>query len=356
MSYFSYVCVNDNICAYCGNTLTSAEQVKQIQIKIDEDNKYKINAGILSKKKELEIENQKIIDEKIKEISEKEQKSIDYRVELLSNKKLEQQNQLENEEIRKLYAQLGAKDKEVSELNILNQKKQKDFDEFKKKIENIPNQTRGMIGEGTLHDLLKKHFPEDDFKRQDIGHPVADIVQTIIIDGHRLKNKICYDNKENTRVRIEDCQKAKSYMETHNTEYAIIVSSILPKDFGDSMLGMKEGVVVAHPLIIPTLAKIIRKSIINHENIVRIEENKNDNKFKLFEYITSTTFDIQLKKLFNIKSTLLKIQQDEEKALNLIWTKRRFELKNIDKSLFEIAEELSIRSDKQFSALVDATN
>ena len=354
--------MNEVPCPWCDQPI-SRENAERIEKKIDEKNKKQyesdLNELTLQKDNELnkkiETNNQKY-EEIIKNNDDSHQTdlhNLELQIESEAKKKAEllmtKSNEIQDEHSRSQQIQINNLTKTNDEQRATLFRKEKEIEKFIKTTETRQIHQKGSDGEGILLDRLQKEFKTDRFETQISGKGVADISQTIIINNKLCDTKICFDNKEKTGIVSSDYDKAKRYMNEHNTEHVIIVSSKLPAEFGSNFIGIKNGVIICHPDIILIITHIIRDHIIQMESIAITSVDPHEKSIKLYDYLMNNTFDLQMRTLCNCIVELQRLQRDEIQKSETRWTKQTVQFKTLEHSLLEIITNIETISGKKFT-------
>lgn len=213
---------------------------------------------------------------------------------------------------------------EISQKNIQLERLQVDLEKLKTQASQKQSELKGEAGERDLFAVLANAFPDDELERQKRGSSSGDIIQRIKYNNQILKTPIIFDNKEAQSVTKLDIEKAKRYKSIHNTNYVIIVSENLPKkECGLSLIGEKEGVLMANPVVIVELTRQIRKFLMDLSKERMSQKNRQDKEAQLFELITSEAFVRKLNCLYEIYNKEKDIQVKEEKDHQNLWKNRR---------------------------------
>lgn len=125
---------------------------------------------------------------------------------------------------------------------------------------------------------------------------------------------IVFDNKESQGVTKLDIEKARRYKTIHKTNYVIIVSDNLPKkECGASVIGEKDGILLADPCVVVEFARQIRKFLIDLSREKISQRDRQNKETKLFELITSQNFTRRVNNLYDIYNKIKDAQIKEEK-------------------------------------------
>ena len=138
-----------------------------------------------------------------------------------------------------------------------------------------------------------------------------------------LDTVIVYDNKNTQRIDPDDVRKSKSYKEIHNTDYSIIVSRNIPKEYSaNGRYAEKDGVIIINPELLEPVVGNIRRGLIEISKMSNNKQGMLTKQSKLFSYITGQEFRRQLEAFYSVHTRLTTLQDDEEKRHKTLWKKR----------------------------------
>jgi hypothetical protein len=232
---------------------------------------------LISKLFEIETENEKL----------KREKSI-------SDKKLSLEiEKAKNEITKRLSVELENSISEKYELKIAEKNKQieqvkKSAEDAAKKANQGSMQIQGEVQEEAIERYLLKSFPFDQILEVKKGHLGADCLQ--IINEFNVQNcgKIYYESKNTKEFNSNWIPKFKKDIQSQNADIGILVTKTMPK--GMTRMGLIDGVYVCSFSEFKGLCHILRNSLIEFSRHIIINENKEDKKEILYNYLTSKKF------------------------------------------------------------------
>lgn len=269
----------------------------------------------------------------------KKQQETEFKTEL--NGKIKLINQLKNEQIRLkntakkevgiLFEEKERKlQQEIRERDIQITRFSDEIETLKKQLIRNQSELKGEAGEIDLYAKLTQSFPEDLFRRQKRGISTGDIIQQIRIRNMSVTMPIVYDNKVVNQVSKKDIEKAKKYKKIHTTNYVLIVSVNLPKNsVPNGLLGEKEGILLVHPSIVVDVVKQIRMGIVEISKTSKTREDRDTKESKLYNYVTSSDFSLNIESIARINEELYLIQNKEERDHQVLWKKRKELVENL---------------------------
>jgi hypothetical protein len=271
------------------NTDFDTRLEKELKLKEKELNDgYKSKVRLMSK--ELEEKNtliSKLFDIETENEKLKREKSI-------SDKKLSLEiEKAKNEITKRLSVELENSISEKYELKIAEKNKQieqvkKSAEDAAKKANQGSMQIQGEVQEEAIERYLLKSFPFDQILEVKKGHLGADCLQ--IINEFNVQNcgKIYYESKNTKEFNSNWIPKFKKDIQSQNADIGILVTKTMPK--GMTRMGLIDGVYVCSFSEFKGLCHILRNSLIEFSRHIIINENKEDKKEILYNYLTSKKF------------------------------------------------------------------
>ena len=308
--------INTQQYAYTKKKLTEeVSQVNQNKIKILNDTIYEKERYI----QELEYEHSQKLDRVLTNHSDQLQE--------IKNSKEE------------IIQELETRNKEMQDTNHNLTKKTIDLEiQLVKKQSELLNEEKEI----DISQILKESFPDDNFALPS-SPAEADILQTIYHHGKALDIRICYDNKQNITVTKTHVDKAKMYQNTYDTEYVLIVSSILPKtDIPNSLVGTKDGILLVHPKIIVEVSKLLREHLIAIYTRNSTEVNRDTKEGELYNFVTSHKFAMQLSVISNCYYKLDKLLNTEMTSHTRNWKQRKKVLDELLHAKINVEQEVIV--------------
>lgn len=208
----------------------------------------------------------------------------------------------------------------------------KEIQNLNNKVESEENRLKGESQELVIETWLKHEFPIDKVKEIKKGQSGADTllivndkfqsnIGTILIESKRTKS---FSNTWTKKLK-EDLAKIKSNV-------GIIVTQAMPT--GKDYLHEVDGIWICHYSDYKNLIKVLRKSLLAINGVIKTQEQSKDTKSLIFEYLTSSEYrriiETIVKSFSNLKNSLNK----EKIAMNKIWNEREA---NIDQVIHNTA-------------------
>jgi len=381
-------------CPKC-KTYIDVEKALSHQIERKLRNKYAHKENKLEEKEnelnQIEINQQKLLDEKLhsmkkkleKEISEKsikenEEKIQSYEQELneltrkvklfhkmeaeMSRLKREKESYASevktktikamNEEFSKKEEELKRKAEQELELKVrelekrlLDQKKL--TEEQKRKLEQGSMQLQGEIQELLIEDTLRNLFPNDNIQEIGKGQNGADIIQYIKQEKTNTKGSIYYESKRTKIFQKSWIKKFKKDLGELKADVGVIVTKTMPK--GEEKIALIDGIYVCELSELSIVSSILRNFIIKHNSFIESQTNKSDKMSLMYDYLTSEKFFSIMKELVGIFCEQQESLNKEKNALMTSWKRREDQIERFKHNVTELYSKIrSISSNENF--------
>lgn len=182
----------------------------------------------------------------------------------------------------------------------------------------------GEFPEIDLYRVLREAFPGDNIRRVKRGETGADIVHDVMHKGQQCPT-IAYDSKN--REIFQGIFVQKLLVEANaKAEHAVIVTAMFPSGHRD--LCMVDGVIVARPQQVVTIAALLRDSIITDHLRNLSFKDRTVKKERLYALITSQMFRQRMASVERAIGELEKIDTKEEADNRKVWAQRPRPLQN----------------------------
>jgi hypothetical protein len=255
---------------------------------------------------ELEIEKRLLLERKNIETE------IQERQKQLFNLKAQQEQENFEKRLQKVYEEQELKEKENK---IKFEQQQKLINELKQKSEQGSMQLSGESQELLLEQLLKESFPFDVIEEVAKGVDGADCFQTVRNNTGQACGKIIYESKRAKAWKNEWIEKLKIDMRNSNSDAAILVTQVYPRDM--EKFGEKDGVWVCSFNDVIGVASILRNGIMKVQQVQKNQENKGEKMVAMYNYLTSQEFIGNMTAMRegfrSLRNMMLKEREDFEK-------------------------------------------
>lgn len=290
-----------------------AEQAEQFQVLQKELNEKSEQIRELNRSK-AEVERLKREKEELKETLEAE-----------NQKRLSQQILEEKEKIRKA-------EEEKNELRIRElQKKLEDqmrlTEEMKRKQEQGSMQMQGEVQELAIEEWLQNQFPLDTIEEIKKGARGGDCIQVVHTRSKQNCGKIYYESKRTKDFQPSWIEKFKADIREKGADVGVLVTDAMPADM--ERMGMKDGVWVCTFEEFKGLCAVLRETLIQLDNAIASQENRGDKMHLLYDFLTSTTFRMQVEAIVEGFSQMKADLESEKRSMQRIWKQREKQLEKV---------------------------
>lgn len=326
-------------CSSCGSKMNLNELVLE-QIINSEKEKVKINfeKKLRLKEKQLNKDYDSKIDLMTKELEHKNN-SISKLLKIeTENEKLKRELSISdrklNLEIEKAKTELTNKltleiENSVShkyELKLAEKEKQieqvkKSAEEAAKKATQGSMQIQGEVQEEAIEKYLLNNFPLDHILEVKKGHLGADCLQIINEFDSQNCGKIYYESKNTKEFNSKWIQKFKKDIQTQNADIGILVTKVMPK--GMTRMGLIDGIYICSFGEFKGLCHILRNTLVEFSKHVIINENKEEKKEILYNYLTSNKFYSHVESIIESFVNMNSDLEKEERIAYKNFEKRR---------------------------------
>jgi hypothetical protein len=300
----------------------SIEEKLKEQLKAEQSDQFETLQKELNEKSEqikelnrtkAEIEKLKREKSELKEIAEAE-----------AQKNLNATLIAEKEKIRK-------SEEEKNELRFKEMQKQLEdqkrlTEEMKRKQEQGSMQLQGEVQELAIEEWLTAQFPLDSIEEIKKGARGGDCIQVVNTRTRQNCGTIYYESKRTKDFQPSWIEKFKNDIREKGANIGVLVTEVMPS--GMDRMGLKDGIWICNYDEFKGLCAVLRESIVQLSMAMSSQENKGDKMHMLYDYLTSSTFRMQVEAIVE-GFTSMKIALDGEKrAMQRIWKERE---KQIDK-------------------------
>lgn len=350
--------IDDKIkCPKCGTSITVDQAIvqKMVDIKVKnqiEKDREQIEEQVKKEYSEIQNKDLSILKEKLFRAEKEKQESIKKELEFIKKEeeftdKLRKQDLIIAQKLKE--RQISIEDKirkeEIEKNQFLIAEMRKQLEDTKKALTDAQRkaqqgsmQTQGEVVELSLENLLKENFPTDEILPVPKGISGADIVQKVINKNGQNCGIIIWESKQTKNWTEDWIGKLKDDGRNIKANTLILVSDTLPKII--SSFGIYKGVWVTKYAFVIGLTYALRNQLIAVNNVISTQENKEDKKEILYNYLTSQAFSSKIESLVenfaNMKTSL-----DKEKlAMTKIWSTREVQLNRMLENTAKIYGEI----------------
>ncbi len=291
---------------------------------------YKLRAKLTEENSEQFASLQKELNEKSEQVRElnrtrsmvetlkREKSELREAVEAEAQKKLNDLLSAEKEKIRKM-------EEDRNELRFLELKKQLDdqkklTEEMRRKQEQGSVQLQGEVQEMAIEDWLANQFPLDTIDEVKKGARGGDCIQIVNTRTNQNCGKIYYESKRTKDFQIGWIDKFKADMRDKGADMGVLVTEAMPAGF--DRLGQRDGIWICSFDEFKSLCVVLRESLIQLNTALQTQENKGDKMHMLYDYLTSTTFRMQIEAIVEGFSSMKSALESEKRSMQRIWKER----------------------------------
>ncbi len=241
-----------------------------------------------------------------------------------AQKRLNEVLTVEKEKFRKA-------EEEKSELRFRELQKQledqkKLTEEMKRKQDQGSMQLQGEVQELAIEEWLASQFPLDTIDEIKKGARGGDCIQIVNTFSRQNCGKIYYESKRTKDFQATWIEKFKGDMREKGADVGILVTEAMPSSM--DRMGIMDGVWVCSYEEFKGLCSVVRESVIQVSAAINSQENKGDKMHLLYDFLTSTTFRMQVEAIVEGFSSMKEGLEKEKRAMARIWKERD---KQIDK-------------------------
>jgi len=199
-------------------------------------------------------------------------------------------------------------------------------EEMKRKQEQGSMQLQGEVQELAIEEWLAAHFPLDSIEEIKKGARGGDCIQ--IVNTRSIQNcgTIYYESKRTKDFQPSWIEKFKADIREKGANIGVLVTEVMPSDM--DRMGLKDGIWICNYDEFKGLCAVLRDQIIQVNVAVGSQENKGDKMHMLYDFLTSSTFRMQVEAIVEGFTSMKNALDSEKRAMARIWKERE---KQIDK-------------------------
>ncbi|MCF8371669.1 MAG: DUF2130 domain-containing protein [Bacteroidales bacterium] len=313
------------------------ERLEQ-QLKLEKKSiETKLKSKLLEEQSEQFNALQKELNEKSEQVKElnrtkaeieklkREKSELKEAAEAEAQKKLNETLVTEKEKIRKT-------EEERTELRFKELQKQLEdqkrlTEEMRRKQDQGSMQLQGEVQELAIEEWLAAQFPLDTIDEIKKGARGGDCIQIVNTRSRQNCGTIYYESKRTKDFQATWIEKFKADIREKGSSIGVLVTEVMPSDM--ARMGLKDGIWICNYEEFKGLCAVLRESIIQLSMAISSQENKGDKMHMLYDYLTSTTFRMQVEAIVE-GFTSMKIALDSEKrAMQRIWKEREKQIEKV---------------------------
>lgn len=308
-------------------------QLKQEKKAIEE----KVKAKLKEEQSEQFDALQKELNEKSEQIKELNRTKVE--IEKLKREKAELKEAIEAESQKKLNEILVAEKEKIRkieedknelrfrEMQMQLEAQKKLTEEMKRKQDQGSMQMQGEVQELAIEEWLAVKFPLDTIEEIKKGARGGDCIQIVHTRTEQNCGTIYYESKRTKDFQPSWIEKFKADIREKGANIGVLVTEVMPSDM--DRLGLKDGIWICNYEEFKGLCAVLRESIIQVSTAISTQENKGDKMDMLYDFLTSSTFRMQIEAIVE-GFTSMKIALDSEKrAMQRIWKEREKQIEKV---------------------------
>lgn len=301
----------------------SLEEKLKTKLIQEQDEQFALLQKELNEKSEQikELNRSKAEIEKLK----REKEEMKEAVEAESQKKLSLQLEEEKAKIRKT-------EEERNELRMKELLKQledqkKLTEEMKRKQEQGSMQLQGEVQELAIEEWLASHFPLDTIEEIKKGARGGDCIQTVHTRSQQNCGTIYYESKRTKDFQPTWIEKFKADIRDKGADIGVLVTEVMPSDM--ERMGLKDGIWICTYEEFKGLCSVLRETIIQISSTLVSQENKGDKMHLLYDFLTSSTFRMQVEAIVEGFTQMKADLESEKRSMQRIWKQREKQIEKV---------------------------
>ncbi len=297
----------------------------------------KLKTKLIQEQGEQFADLQKELNEKSEQIKElnrtkaeieklkREKDELKEAVEAESQRKLNAQLQEEKEKIRK--AEEERNELRVRELLKQLEDQKKLTEEMKRKQEQGSMQLQGEVQELAIEEWLMANFPMDTIEEIRKGARGGDCLQTVHTRVQQNCGTIYYESKRAKDFSPSWIEKFKADIRDKGADIGVLVTEVMPSDM--QRMGLREGIWICTYEEFKGLCSVLRETIIQISSTLVAQENKGDKMHLLYDFLTSSTFRMQVEAIVEGFTQMKADLESEKRSMQRIWKQREKQIEKV---------------------------
>ena len=297
---------------------TQIEKDRATKAKYDEEYKARLEA-------ELAEANAKII-----ENNELKTANLKLTAQINSiNENHQSQLGMKEAEIRADEQRKASEEKEmISKSNAVQMEQMKnEINSLKQKAEQGSMQLQGEAQEVIIEEFLKFNFRDDIIEPVKQGALGADCIQHVRTNTNVECGSILYESKNTKDFQPAWIEKLKGDMRAKGISVAVLATKAMPKDM--ERAGFINNIYVCPLDGFKTISAVLRKQLLQINQIRSIGENRQDIATHLYKYLTSSEFRMDMEAIVEGFTEMKSDIDSEKRAQARQWKKREKHLEKI---------------------------
>ena len=232
-------------------------------------------------------------------------------------------------EIRAEEKRKAIDDKEmISKSNAVKMEQMKnEITSLHQKIEQGSMQVQGEAQELIIEDFLKFNFRDDLIEPVKQGALGADCIQHVRTNNNIECGSILYESKNTKDFQPAWIEKLKGDMRAKGISVAVLATKAMPKDMDRA--GFINNIYVCPLDEFKTISTVLRRQLLQINQIRSIGENRQDIATQLYKYLTSSEFRMDMEAIVEGFTEMKSDIDSEKRAQSRMWNKREKHLEKI---------------------------
>jgi len=227
---------------------------------------------------------------------------------------------------------------------------QREAADLKRKLEQGSQQLQGEALELSLEALLKSAFPLDEILPVPKGVNGADLIQRVRSPTGLLCGTILWEAKQTKAWQPAWLRKLKDEQQEIGAEFAVIVTSAMPRDAREPFLRESDVWVTRADAARP-LAECLRSALHELARQRQANHGRSEKMELLYNYVCSPQFAQRLKAIYDGFVTMREELEAEKAAFARIWKKREAQLTRMQDGLLSVVGDLQGIGEEALPAL-----
>ena len=216
----------------------------------------------------------------------------------------------------------------ISKSNAVQMEQMKnEITSLQQKIEQGSMQVQGEAQEAIIEDFLKFNFRDDIIEPVKQGALGADCIQHVRTNTNIECGSILYESKNTKDFQPAWIEKLKGDMRAKGISIAVLATKAMPKDM--ERAGFINNIYVCPLDGFKTISAVLRKQLLQINQIRSIGENRQDIATHLYKYLTSSEFRMDMEAIVEGFTEMKSDIDSEKRAQARQWKKREKHLEKI---------------------------
>ncbi|MBI3141646.1 MAG: DUF2130 domain-containing protein [Bacteroidetes bacterium] len=262
----------------------------------------------------------------------REKDEVKEAVEAAAQKKLNEQILAERERIKR--AEEEKNELKFRELIKQLEDQKKLTEEMKRKQEQGSMQLQGEVQELAIEEWLTAKFPLDTITEIKKGARGGDCIQVVHTRTKQNCGRIYYESKRTKDFSSAWIGKFKNDMREHGADVGVLVTQAMPPEL--DRMGLLDGVWICTFDEFKGLCAVLRETVVKLSDAAGNQEHKGDKMHMLYDFLTGTTFRMQVEAIVEAFTSLQSALDSEKRAMQRIWKEREKQIGKVMDSTIDM--------------------